>query len=101
MFILAAKAVHAFGPSEAHALSLIGMLAGGLAVFALVAFFESLSAHRQGRTPGYVALLAALLVVTSPLFWVTATRPLSDVAGLAVALAVQAVAVTARWRARR
>ena len=96
VFMLAAKAVHAFVPSEAHALSLIGVLAGGLAVFALMAFFDSLEDRQPGARPA--ALLAALLSVTAPLFWVTATRPLSDMAGLAVALAVQAVAVTARTR---
>ena len=33
---------------------------------------------------------------TAPLFWITAARPLSDVAGLAAALVVQALLVRAR-----
>jgi hypothetical protein len=36
-----------------------------------------------------VAFLAALVTVTAPLFWLTASRPLTDVPGLVVTVAVQ------------
>ena len=96
VFIFIAKAVHALVPSEARALSLVGVLTGALAIFALALLFQRLE-HDQ-KAGGRVALLAAALVVASPLFWVTSARPLSDLAGLAFALAVQALAVAARSR---
>ena len=44
------------------------------------------------------AVAAALLAVTSPLFWLTAARPLSDMPGLAASVAVQAMTLSARRR---
>ena len=41
------------------------------------------------------ALCAAVLVSACPLFWFTALRPLSDMAGLAVAIAAQALTLAA------
>jgi hypothetical protein len=96
IFILAAKAAHAVVPSEARALSLIGIGAGGLAALALARVFQALGAAGTAEDAGPLA--ATLLTLTSPLFWMTAARPLSDTAGLAVALAVQALTVTARSR---
>jgi hypothetical protein len=112
IFILAAKAVHAVVPSEARALGLIGIGAGGLAALALVRLFRELEAAGAAEDAGLLAagnagplaagdagpLAATLLILTSPLFWMTAARPLSDTAGLAVALAAQALTVTARSR---
>jgi hypothetical protein len=40
------------------------------------------------------AALAATLALVSPLFWLTASRPLSDVPGLVAAVAVQAALIT-------
>ena len=40
-------------------------------------------------------MAAALVATTAPLYWVTAGRPLSDVPGLAAALAVQALTLSA------
>jgi hypothetical protein len=96
IFILAAKAAHAIVPSEARALTAIGICAGGLAALALVRLFEALEAERPAEDAG--SLTVALLILTSPLFWFTAARPLSDVAGLAAALTVQALTLTARTR---
>jgi hypothetical protein len=96
VFILAAKAVHAVVPSEARALGVIGIGAGGLAALALAQLFRALEAAPSPEGAGPLA--ATLLTLTSPLFWMTAARPLSDVAGLAAALAGQALAVTARTR---
>jgi hypothetical protein len=90
VFVVLAKAAQAFVSSEAHALSLIGVLAGGLAVYGLMRFLGSLAGS------GRIALAATILAATSPLFWMTASRPLSDVAGLAAAIAVQAAVLRAR-----
>jgi hypothetical protein len=95
VFIFLAKAVHALVPSEARTLSLVSVLAGGVAVFALALLFRRLD---DGEADGNVAFLATVLVVASPLFWVTSARPLSDVAGLAFALVGQALAVAVRSR---
>ena len=93
VFMLAAKAVHAMVPSEAHVLAILGILTGGLAAFALVALFRALEGNDAS---GYRPLMAALLTLTSPLFFMTAARPLSDVTGLSVTVAVQAFTLAAR-----
>jgi hypothetical protein len=102
LFVALAKFVHLFVPSEAHALSLLGVMAGSLSVFALVALFDRFGAtDTTGATlkgSRYIALAAALLVGTAPLFWFTAARPLSDMPGLAAALAVQALILGATTR---
>src|SRR5262249_34549393 len=90
LFIALAKAVHAFGPSEAHALSLVSIIAGSLSVFALIVFFR-----RLADAPTWLPLVAAVVAGAAPLFWVTASRPLSDVPGLAAAVAVQAATLGA------
>lgn len=90
LFILAAKAVHALGPSEAHALGIVSVTAGALAAFALVALFR-----RLDETETAWPYAATLIVLTAPLYWFTAARPLSDSMGLAAAIGVQAVTVAA------
>ena len=87
----AAKLLHGFGLSEVHALSLLGILSGALAVVACMALFASLDADRPH---GPFTWLAALVVAVCPLFWFTAARPLSDTMGLAASLGVQALLVT-------
>jgi hypothetical protein len=66
------------------ALALVATVFGALAVIPLVRLFRSLE-HANRR-----AAAAAILTMSCPLFWLTAVRPLSDVPGLAAALAVQA-----------
>ena len=44
VYIAAGKAVHALGTDEARALSLVGIVAGALGVFALVALFARIDA---------------------------------------------------------
>ena len=61
VFIFAAKLLHLLIGSEAAVLSAVGVLAGGLAVFALVALFETLDP--RGDTSDWTPLLAATLVV--------------------------------------
>src|SRR5204863_7526137 len=108
--------VHLVVRPEARALGLISVIAGSLSVFALVALFERLDSAnaspdhlRQGYggppklyakaegSPG-IALTAALVAGTAPLYWFSAARPLSDMAGLAAALGVQALILRASTR---
>jgi hypothetical protein len=83
----------------AGALGFWGALAGALAAFPLMRLF------RLVVDDGRVAAGATLITLTCPLYWFTAGRPLSDVPGLAAALAVQVVLATAfvrqqGWRDR-
>jgi hypothetical protein len=92
LFILLAKAVHALIPSEARALAIVSVAAGALAIVALVRLYTLLE---PGDRAWEVPLFSTVVAVTCPLFWVTAIRPLSDVAGLAAALGVQAATLAA------
>ena len=93
VFILAAKTVHALVPSEARALALVGIAAGGLGVLALFALFAALD--RRDPDASAWALGATAVAATAPLYWLTASRPLSDMPGLAAAVAIQALTLTA------
>jgi hypothetical protein len=99
LFILAAKGLHGVGLSEVHALSLLGVLGGALGVFGCIALFGALDdsdvASGFSRTSSGSKWLAVVLVIVCPLYWVTAARPLSDSTGLAAAVALQALIVTA------
>ena len=88
VFIAIAKAVHAAGASEVHALGLMSVVAASIALIALVAFFSALSGGM-----GIRALAAAALTAAAPLYWVTASRPLTDATGLAAATLLQALIV--------
>jgi hypothetical protein len=65
-------------------LAVWGLVAATLAVWVFTLFWMA-----AGLSP-VLAFLAALLAVASPLFWFTASRPLSDTPGLVAAVAVQA-----------
>ncbi len=90
LFIGAAKLLHAVGLSEVHALSLLGVIAGGLALLACMRLFAAMD-DEQADSP--FVWLAVLVVAAAPLFWFTAARPLSDMTGLAASLGVQAMLV--------
>jgi hypothetical protein len=92
VFIVAAKAARLMIEPEEKALSVVSILAGGLSVFALFALFRAIDSDPRSQR---WAALATLVTVTAPLYWFTAVRPLSDTAGLAAALAVQALTLTA------
>ena len=92
VFMALANGLNAFVPSEAHALSLLSAVSAAIAVLAMAALFR---AWTPIATPAWSADFAVLLAATSPLFWMTAARPLSDMAGLAAAVGVQAMTVTA------
>lgn len=103
LFIALGKLARAIGLSEAHALAIWGPLFGAIAIFALVQLFRAIDGVERrvpdnGETSR--AALATGLTAICPLFWFTAVRPMSDVPGLAVALAAQALVATAFWRQR-
>ena len=92
VFIVIAKAMHAVVPAEATALGLLSVAAGSLGVLALAALFRRLDGS---ATPVPWSLAAISVAMTTPLYWFTAVRPLSDSSGLAAALAVQAMTIAA------
>ncbi len=74
---------------ETRGLAVWSTLAGAALVFLLLAFFRALDADSRR------AFWATVIVVTSPLFWFTALRPLSDMLGRAAAVAAQTLIVGA------
>ncbi len=92
LFILIAKAAHAIIPSETSALSVVSIVAGILGIFAIAALCRRLSDDEAFEWP----LAATLVAITSPLYWLTASRPLSDLTGLTAAIAVQVLTLGAR-----
>ncbi len=92
VFILIAKAMHAVVPSEVTVLALMSVLAGALGVVAIAALYRRLDG---ADTRAWWSAAAVALAMTSPLYWFTAARPLSDASGLAAALAVQAMTLGA------
>lgn len=78
----------------AAGLAVWGALAAGCGVWVFAAFWRAVG------LPPVQATLAALLAIVSPLFWLTASRPLSDAPGLVGAVAVQAALVLGlrQWR---
>ena len=97
LFILAAKAARTLVSSDVRALALVSAAAGALSILALFALFRAIEPDSGA---GRRAILATLVAATAPLYWFTASRPLSDVPGLAAALAVQALVLTAATPAR-
>jgi Dolichyl-phosphate-mannose-protein mannosyltransferase len=82
LYMLIAKGLRVFTGSELSALSLLSMLAGAIGIVAMAA----LARRVIGAEP---ALWAVLMAMTSPLYWFTAARPLSDMPGLAAVVGVQ------------
>lgn len=91
---------------EARTLSMLSLL-GAIAVVVLLYRVSANWSSDQSRadlvTPPWRdfdprALAATALAVASPLFWYLAVRPMSDVPGLAAALAAQACLALAWWR---
>ncbi len=70
---------------EVRGLAVWSAVGGGLAILFAAMFFGAITGDRR------LALLAAALTACSPLFWFTALRPLSDMPGLAFALAALAM----------
>ena len=88
---------------EAKALSLVSLLAALVMPFLLYRAFAALTplTHPHSMPPwstvDVTALAATVLTLASPLVWTLAVRPMSDLPGLALALAAQASLMTAWW----
>jgi hypothetical protein len=86
---------------EARALSLLSLLAALALPFLLYRGFAALAAVRGPNPPwsrlGSVGMAATALSLAAPLTWTLAVRPLSDLPGLALAVAAQACLLTAWW----
>src|SRR5688572_29155570 len=91
LYILIAKAIRAVAGSELAALAVFSMIAGALGVLAIAALARRIFARESIEWP----LAATAIAVTSPLYWFTAARPLSDVPGLAAAIGVQVLTLAA------
>lgn len=88
--------------AEAIALALWSAIGGGVALLAAWAFFAEVGRYRdrsKGVSPffrvGGISFWATMLLAASPLFWISGMRPLSDMPGLAMAMASQALALRA------
>jgi hypothetical protein len=86
---------------EARALSLVSLIAALAAPFFLHRAFASLQPVRGIEPPWAAthatALTATALTLAAPLTWTLAVRPMSDLPGLALALAAQACLLAAWW----
>ena len=83
---------------EATALAVWSVIGGAIAIVAAFHLFRALQPDRAGER---VAVVAAALVAVSPLFWISGLRPMSDMPGLAVALAAQALILRGTTERRR
>lgn len=74
--------------SGVRALAIWGVLLGAFATFPLFIFFRGLEGNDRRATA------ATAVTLSCPLLWFSASRPMSDVAGLVSALTVQALIMT-------
>ncbi len=87
--------LHAVAPSidatraDALALAIWSALGGAIALVAAASLFRSIGA-RYGHA---VSIWGIVLLCAAPLFWMCGLRPMSDMPGLAAALAAQALLV--------
>jgi hypothetical protein len=102
---LSLAAVHAVRPAmerlaaEATALSLLSVIAGALAIVCAWRVFGLLpSGAGDDVRRQRVQRWATGLLAVSPLFWITGVRPMSDMPGLAMAFATQALLLSGRLR---
>ncbi len=88
---------------EARALAVLSLLGGLVAIVGLYGVFSCLNTRAGAGSAPWTTLdvgaFAATAVTAScPLFWYLAVRPMSDMPGLAFALAAQACLMLAFWR---
>ena len=84
---------------ETRGLAVWSAMSGTAAIWFLFVLFGALGridadpprAGPSGPGRGLLALWAVVIVVCAPLFWFTSLRPLSDMTGLATAIAAQAL----------
>ena len=79
---------------EPRGLAIWSAISGAALVCLLYSLFSALGNVGPVLQAPAVAWWATLVAVTSPLFWFTALRPLSDTTGLAAAVAAQALIVS-------
>ena len=86
---LATAATDALGLAapEVRGLALVSVLSATLAIPVLFLLFRTLLADER------LAAWGTVVAVTNPLYWFTALRPLSDLPGMVLALAAQALLV--------
>lgn len=88
-----AVAVSPFAPDlatrDAIAMAVFAGLSGACVLLLLYRILRELHEDTPGAGAAKPAVLTATLVATTPLFWVTASRPLSDMPGLAGAIGCQ------------
>ena len=83
--------------AEALTLALWSAVAGAVAIVSLVAVFGALTTSGSRHVPLWGAAFAG----AAPLFWISGLRPMSDLVGLAAALAAQALILQGRAGGRR
>ena len=88
--------------TEARALSVLSLLAGLVAIAGLYGVFSCLNTRADAESTPWTTLdvgafAATAITVSCPLFWYLAVRPMSDLPGLAFALAAQACLALAFW----
>ena len=88
--------------TEARALSILSLLGGLVAIAGLYGVFSCLNTRADAESTPWTTLdvgafAATAITVSCPLFWYLAVRPMSDLPGLAFALAAQACLVLAFW----
>lgn len=88
--------------ADARALASVSAVFGAASIIPLFMLFGHLERLRRpdAADRDAIALAATVVAVTSPLLWFAMARPMSDVPGLALALAAQALLVGA-WLAFR
>jgi hypothetical protein len=90
--------------AEAVALAIWSALAGAVALCAAWFLFRGLAATARDRLAAPAAeapaFWAVALLAVAPVFWMSGSRPMSDMPGLAIALGTQALLV-ASWHERR
>ena len=86
---------------EATALAVLSLLSGLVAIFFLYRVFASMRRTAESSFVGtpldYEAFAATAITASCPLFWYLGARPMSDLPGLALALASQACVMSAWW----
>lgn len=106
VYILAGKAATAVArvagaspasKAEAGGLAWLSLLSGIAAAMLLVHVARILHRSAEGEGDAWRALATAAITAVCPLFWYLASRPLSDLSGLAAALAAQACLLLA-WQ---